>query len=382
GAVTGPAAATLPDAPTFDLFPAALHPMAHASATIAKDIRKPPNICAPLGAPLSPSFSPPLFDSAASLRVLLGDFTLSLFAKNHVRHANPKKIKREHGRHEHQHRGCIRRGRNDRSHDGDDQNGVSQILPEPLRRDNAKNRKHENQYGKLEDCAEPNHHYENQVEILADADERLERTLRSLESDEELQDERQQNEIRETDAAEKEKNGRENEGKHGLAFVLIEAGRDEKPDLMKDHGQRDYQTQIEAHFDQKIHVLGGTSKNQLVGIMRLLERMHHRLRDEVDDPFCDGKPDDKSDGDGERGIKQALAQFDQMFNQRHFVAGVFFGSAIGLRQRGLARRGHRSPSQRRPRGLLERKQGWRRQTPARRARRFARSPAAQERAFR
>src|SRR6185437_10274647 len=105
GAVTGPAAATLPDAPTFDLFPAALHPMAHASATIAKDIRKPPNICAPLGAPLSPSFSPPLFDSAASLRVLLGDFTLSLFAKNHVRHANPKKIKREHGRHEHQHRG-------------------------------------------------------------------------------------------------------------------------------------------------------------------------------------------------------------------------------------------------------------------------------------
>src|SRR5439155_6411389 len=91
----------------------------------------------------------------------------------------------------------VRSGRHDSSHDGDDQNGVTEILPKEFRRDDAEERQKENQNWQFKHQSKPEQNQKDQVEVLVDGDHRLDRTNGALKTNQEPQNIRQRDEVAE-----------------------------------------------------------------------------------------------------------------------------------------------------------------------------------------
>ena len=154
---------------------------------------------------------------------------------------------------------------------------------------------------------------------------------------------RQQNEIRERDAAQKQKHGRNDEPGRRPPLVLVKPRRDKQPHLIKHPRHRQHNAQVDAQIDDQADVAGGAGVIELVvqmiGAQRRLASaptMKPMKRLETSRPTMIPAPTPIS-------AATIRLRSSTRWSKNDIAAGVFFGclSARALRLGGFR---HRSVS--------------------------------------
>src|SRR3984957_9182738 len=100
----------------------------------------------------------------------LGGELFVFVADDDPRNEHADEIETDHRSHEDEHRHSVRRRRNDGRNDGDDGNGVANVFPEELRRDDAEECEEKHQHGQLEHEAKSQQNHQGQVEEFVEGD--------------------------------------------------------------------------------------------------------------------------------------------------------------------------------------------------------------------
>src|ERR1700690_3733312 len=172
----------------------------------------------------------------------------ALIAQNHIGNEYAHKVKQDHRRHEDEHRLRVWSGRDDRCNHRDQKYRIAEIFEQEFRRDDAEDGQYEYQRWEFEDHSQANQHDQDQIEIFVDADEWFHWPI-IRETDEESEHLRQKDEIAEGDAAEEQEHRRDDESRGGTALMLVEAGRNEHPDLVQHVGHRDCNSKVQAEIN-------------------------------------------------------------------------------------------------------------------------------------
>src|SRR5438046_4632053 len=125
-------------------------------------------------------------------------------ANHNPGHSNTDKIQGGHHAHHQEHGQGIRSGRDNRSDDRDHQHRVFGILDEELWRHDSEQRQKENENRQFKHKAQRHDNEKNQIKVIVDLDQWNDRPLKT---NKKIQNVRQSQKIRESDAREKKKNG-------------------------------------------------------------------------------------------------------------------------------------------------------------------------------
>ena len=105
-------------------------------------------------------------------------------------------------------------------------------------------------------------------------------------------------------------------GQERLPLVLVEAGRDELVDLLRDHREGDEQRaeQRDLHLREEIFLRRGVDELRRVAVVG--GRPHVGDEQHVVDGLGEEEADDEGDDDRDQRADQARAQLDQVVEQR------------------------------------------------------------------
>src|SRR5215813_10535319 len=170
-------------------------------------------------------------------RCLLGDGHWLGLAREHARTDDPHLVEQDERP---RHQRLIERVRRRRQHGARDegtQDGVLAVLGQHLGRDDAHARGQRDGERQLEHETERQRELQEKIDVAPDRDHRLEPGPRV--GEQELDRVRRDDEQREAPAQDEEQRADDDEWRRVLSLVLIEAGRDEAPDLPQDARRRD-----------------------------------------------------------------------------------------------------------------------------------------------
>ena len=196
---------------------------------------------------------------------------------HHVGNQYANKVERNHRHHENEHRLRVGSGREDGSRHRNNQHRVAEIFEQELRSHDSEYGEDKNQHGQFKYNAQPQEDHLDVAEILVNINEGLDGAA-VRKADEEVEYLRKHNEIAIRNSADKLKHRRNDEPRGGAAFVLVEARRDESPDLIQHPGHR----QSDAHVDSQINPQADVARGmrivemrvQMVGKQRLQHWLH------------------------------------------------------------------------------------------------------------
>ena len=152
-----------------------------------------------------------------------------------------------------------------------------------------------------------------EIEIIADPGQRFlgDATDIALEAQEEVERPRHRHEIGKAGAGPEEERGHQQERQERLLFLRVHAGRDEPPQLRREHGEADHQRreQADLHLDEK--------RLENVGVDELaLARLEQRLDEHREDVPGECEADEEGQDERHQAPQQPPAKLDQMFEQR------------------------------------------------------------------
>ncbi len=189
-----------------------------------------------------------------------------------------------------------------------------------LRADDAEQGEEEDEDRHLKADAEAENDGEEEAGVLLDGDHGVELVAEA--DDEDFERAGQDEEVAEGRAGEEQADGGGHEGNDEAPLFLVEAGRDEEPDLIEDEGRGEDGSADERDLQVEVQRVHG------VGVVELDAELVERGLDEAVEALVEGVGDDEADGEIDGGVDDALAQLLEVLHQAH--AGEFGALGDGL----------------------------------------------------
>ena len=218
-------------------------------------------------------------------------------------------VEREHGEGEKGHADGVGGGADNGGDEEDAEDGVAEVLEKETAVYDAEEGEEKHEDWQLKGDAEAENDGHEEAGVILDGEDGVE-PVAELEH-EDLDRAGQDVVVAEKGSAHEEEDGRKHERPDVLSLILVHAGRDEEPDLVKDERRRQDRSAYEGSFEIEVQAVGGVG--EVEGNIEFIERGLNDSIEALVKVVGNGEADEQETD----GPEQAAAKLFEVFHQAH-----------------------------------------------------------------